>query len=125
MHTQESMPPRYGAPRREEAEPNMGMAVIAAGASGFVAMIVWFGLIHATGWEIGFAAWGVGVVIGFATLWGAGRTGFKPGVVAVVVTVFAILGGHYLTGGVSVFTGLWLILGVGSALKIAGGKEKR
>jgi len=124
MNTQESMPSRYGTPRRKEAKPNMGMAVIAALVSGFVAMMLWCGLIQLTGWEIGFAAWGVGVVIGFATLWGAGRTGFKPGLVAVVVTVFAILGGHCLTGGVSVFTGLWLILGVGSALRIAGGKEK-
>ena len=78
----------------------MGPAVLAALASGFVGMMVWFALIQATGWEIGFVAWGVGAGVGVATLWGAGRRGLGPGVVAVVVATFAILGGHYLVGRV-------------------------
>ncbi|HEY4414358.1 MAG TPA: hypothetical protein VGO57_01605 [Verrucomicrobiae bacterium] len=59
-------------------------------------MVGWFFLIKATGYEIGYAAWGVGALTGVgARVVGAEGTR-KLGVLAGVLALLAILGGQFL-----------------------------
>jgi hypothetical protein len=70
-------------------------AVGAAGA-GLLGMLGWYLLIKSTGYEIGYAAWGVGVLtgIGARILGRGGSTGL--GVWAAGCAFIAVLGGQYL-----------------------------
>jgi hypothetical protein len=84
-------------PQKEEREGD-GFLKGVAGAliAALVGMFAWYMLIKITGYEIGYAAWGVGALTGFgARLLGAsGST--KLGVLAGLFAFIAIIGGQYL-----------------------------
>jgi hypothetical protein len=65
-------------------------------AGGFLGMLGWFLLIKATGYEIGYAAWGVGVITGFGTRLLAQVSSEALGYCAGGCAFLAILGGQYL-----------------------------
>lgn len=67
-------------------------ALIAA----LVGMVGWYLLIKVTGYEIGYAAWGVGALTGFGTRLLGATGSFKLGVLAGLFAFFAIIGGQYL-----------------------------
>lgn len=79
-----------------ESGPKIGVGIIAAVAAGLIGMMGWYLLIKTTGYEIGYAAWGVGVLIGIITLKAAGRPDVRLGVVAGAVALMAIVGGQCL-----------------------------
>jgi hypothetical protein len=67
-------------------------AVVAAAAG----MVAWYLLIKFTGYEIGYAAWGVGVLTGLGAKMLAGRGHQVLGLTAGACAFVAILGGQYL-----------------------------
>jgi len=85
-----------GAASAPKPAQNFAIGVLGAVACGTVAMIAWFLLIKVTGYEIGFAAWGVGLLTGFGArvLAKAGSTAL--GLTAGACAFLAILGGQFL-----------------------------
>jgi len=71
------------------------MGVIGALGGAVIGMIGWALLIRFTGYEIGFAAWGVGIITGFGSLLLSGGGNTTKGVIAGILAVLAILGGQY------------------------------
>jgi hypothetical protein len=69
---------------------------VAALIGGFIGASIWAGITYFTGYEIGWIAWGVGLLVGVAVRMGAGDTmGVGPGAVAVIGSVAALLAGKY------------------------------
>lgn len=77
------------------------MRILVACAGGMIGGLIgaaaWAGITYATGYEIGWIAWGVGFIVGLGVRMGAGDTlhGVAPGLLATVIAVLAILGGKY------------------------------
>jgi hypothetical protein len=70
--------------------------VIAGTIGGVVGAAIWAGITYSTNYEIGWIAWGIGVLVGFAVRVAAGDSdGFGPGIVAAVIAVLSICGGKY------------------------------
>lgn len=93
------MPMRAAPAVRSEAPSTNTMffrGVLGAFIGALVGMGVWFGLVIATGYQIGIVAWGVGALTGFgARIMGKdGNTAL--GVVSALFAAFAILGGGTL-----------------------------
>jgi hypothetical protein len=61
-----------------------------------VGMLIWFFLIKATGYEIGWVAWGVGALTGVGARVVGADGCFRLGLVAGVLAFLAIVGGQYL-----------------------------
>ncbi len=69
------------------------MKAVAAGIAGGVAgAVLWGIIVAATGFEIGWIAWGIGALVGAGVAWGSAG-GAAWGVVAVIISVLSILGG--------------------------------
>jgi len=85
-----------GAKSRPGTAANYPLGAAGAVAAGFLAMLAWYFLIKLTGYEIGYAAWGVGVVTGLGArvLGRAGTTGL--GVIAGACAFLAVIGGQFL-----------------------------
>ncbi|HSY20167.1 MAG TPA: hypothetical protein VK815_17615 [Candidatus Acidoferrales bacterium] len=85
------------APKRDKSEGD-GFLKGVAGAliASLVGMMGWFLLIKASGYEIGYAAWGVGALTGLGArvVGAAGST--KLGLFAGLFAFIAIIGGQYL-----------------------------
>jgi hypothetical protein len=89
--------PRPAPSHRVQAESSgLLLGTIGAVGAGLVGMIGWYLLIKTTGYSIGYAAWGIGVIIGIATKFLARQTSNALGFVAGACAVAAILGGQYL-----------------------------
>lgn len=96
------VPPSITAMPKAAAQKSKGegdgfvKGVAGALAAALLGMFGWYLLIKVTGYEIGYAAWGVGALTGFgARLLGAtGST--KLGVLAGLFAFVAIIGGQYL-----------------------------
>ena len=69
--------------------------VIAGIAGGIVGAILWGVVAMVTGYEIGWIAWGIGALVGAGVAWGTDG-GTVQGVLAVVISVLAILGGKFV-----------------------------
>ncbi len=87
-------PPPFGP--GSAASANLPLGLVGAVLGGFIGMLAWYLLIKLTGYEIGYAAWGVGILVGFGARV-LGRQGSKAlGVAAAVCAFLAIIGGEYL-----------------------------
>lgn len=71
------------------------MPLLAALAAAIAGACAWAGLIAGTGYEIGFLAWGIGGLVGFAALRAGGR-GIGLAVMCGVFCLIAIVGGKWL-----------------------------
>lgn len=73
--------------------------LIAGLIGGTIGAAIWAGIAMATQYEIGWIAWGIGLLVGFAVRLAAGAEteGFVPGVLAAVIAVAAIAGGKFAT----------------------------
>lgn len=80
----------------QPAQANLALGIAGAVVSGFLGMAGWYLLIKTTGYEIGYAAWGVGVLTGIGTSFLARGKTPALGVVAGICALLAILGGQYL-----------------------------
>ena len=70
--------------------------IIAGAIGGAIGAAIWAGITYSTHHEIGWIAWGIGVLVGIAVRMAAGSTdGFGPGIVAAVIAVLSICGGKY------------------------------
>jgi len=80
----------------EPKEKSILLGILGAAIAAFVGMMVWFYLIKWTGYQIGYAAWGVGFLTGV----GARVVGCKGstalGIFAGGCALVAIIGGQYL-----------------------------
>ncbi len=70
--------------------------IVGAVVAGFIGMMAWFFLIKLTHYEIGYAAWGVGVLTGFGARVLTDEQTKTLGIVAGVCAFIAIIGGQYL-----------------------------
>lgn len=77
---------------------SLSRCCIAALVGGAFGAAVWAGITYATGMEIGWIAWGVGLCVGIAVRIGAGddADGFIPGGIAVTGAILALLVGKYV-----------------------------
>lgn len=85
--------------KQEEIEPaSMLGAVIGGILAAVLGGIIWGLIVISTGYEIGYMAWGIGGLAGFAVLLLAkGKRGIPLQTVAVVASVLGIFIGKYLT----------------------------
>jgi hypothetical protein len=77
-------------------EGNFVLGSVGAVAGGLIGMLCWFLLIKLTHYEIGYVAWGVGVLTGVGARMLCRSGGVLLGLVAAVCAFFAIIGGEYL-----------------------------
>jgi hypothetical protein len=64
---------------------------------GILAALLWAGFSYMTGAELGWVAWGVGLVVGLGVRWADTEAqGWVPGVLAAVLVIPALVGGKYL-----------------------------
>jgi len=79
---------------------NGSLVGLAAGALGTAA---WAAVVHFTGYEIGYLAWGIGFIVGLGVAMGSkGQGDLLTGVVAVVISVLSILAGKYAAAYIQV-----------------------
>lgn len=81
------------APRKE---PNLFAGALGGGVAGLVGMGVWAVLAYGTHMEVGWVAWGIGALVGFAAWRCAGARSVALGGIAAGITFLAIMGGSYL-----------------------------
>jgi hypothetical protein len=77
-------------------EPHLALGATGAVVAGLAGMVGWYLLVKLTGYELGIVAWGIGVLIGFATRLLAKTCSQMLGVVAGICAFVAITGGQYL-----------------------------
>ncbi len=71
-------------------------ACVAGVIAGLVGAAIWATISYYTGFEIGYAAWGIGLIVGVAVAAASeGGTGLETGVIAVVIAVASVVGGKY------------------------------
>jgi hypothetical protein len=82
---------------REDATSNLVPAAVAGLAAAVAGGVAWGLIVRWTDYEIGFAAWAIGFLVGIAVLFGArGARGMHLQVLAVVLALVGILIGKYL-----------------------------
>lgn len=71
-------------------------AVLFGVVAALVGAAAWGGIAYVTNYEIGWIAWGIGLLVGFAVMFGCGsQAGPTSGILAVVLTCLSIVGGKY------------------------------
>jgi len=76
---------------------NFNKALIFGSIVGVASATVWAAIAYFADLEIGWLAWGIGFVVGYACLLGAGQGSRLIGTTATVITLLAILLGKYAT----------------------------
>ena len=120
------------------ARGRFSLGLLGAAVAAAVAMVAWFFLIKLTGYPLGFAAWGVGLLVGLGAR-GLGREGSRRlGLGAGACAFVAIVGGQLLAAqsladtlkaghfdsGIGWGTPLWLLMAVLSAFKLAANRMR-
>jgi len=82
--------------RGESEGPTAAVGVFAAAGTALAGMLAWYGLTVLTGYELGWASWVLGALVGFVTLKAARGPDRTMGALAAACSVLAILGGGYL-----------------------------
>jgi hypothetical protein len=71
-------------------------AAIGGVVGGAIGAAVWAAIVYFSGYEVGFVAWGIGVLVGIGVRVGSGQhTGIANGILAVCIAVSAIAIGKY------------------------------
>lgn len=97
-------------PRRTESEgggaPNFLIYTASGLVGGAIGAAVWGGIVYATQHEIGWIAWGLGLLVGFCVRLASANhhDGFLPGIVAAIISVGSICAGKFLAA--SLFDGV-------------------
>ncbi len=72
-------------------------ALIGACVAGLVGALVWGAIAHFSGYEVGYIAWGIGLIVGGGALvFGGGEGGAPTGVMCAVVAALSIIAGKYM-----------------------------
>ena len=83
---------------REDTAVDLVPAALAGLVAAIVGGVIWGLIVKWTDYEIGFAAWGIGFVVGSAVVLGArGRRSLRLSALAVVLALVGILIGKYLS----------------------------
>lgn len=83
--------------KAETQNPNMVMAAILGVLAAIIAGVAWFLLSVLTGYQIGYVAIGVGFIIGYAVIWGAGKKrGASLQMLSAAITVVTLLISQYV-----------------------------
>ena len=75
--------------------------IIAGLVAGAIGAAIWAAIAYYAEVEIGYIAWGIGLVVGIAVA-AAGENGPLAGVTAVAITILSIVGGKYATVEMSI-----------------------
>ncbi|MEQ9455489.1 MAG: hypothetical protein RLN76_12965 [Phycisphaeraceae bacterium] len=76
----------------------MAKGMIAMILAGVVGAAVWAGIVYGTGYEIGWVAWGIGLLVGGATAFAMGdQANAMTGLIAVIVTCASITMGKIIS----------------------------
>ena len=75
--------------------------IIAGLVAGAIGAAVWAAIAYFANIEIGYIAWGIGLVVGIAVA-AAGENGPLAGITAVAITILSILGGKFATVEMSI-----------------------
>ncbi len=81
------------APSGAIAQPNLTGAAIGALVAALVGAAIWGGITVASGYEVGWIAWGVGLACGFGAVMGAGQGSMEGGLIAAVFAGLGVAGG--------------------------------
>src|SRR5204862_6372725 len=81
---------------KPQEKSNFVLGTIGAVIAGVLAMLAWYFLIKLTGYTIGYAAWGVGVLTGAGARTLSGNGSKKLGIIAGACAFLAIIGGQFL-----------------------------
>jgi hypothetical protein len=71
-------------------------SLIFGGLAGLAGAALWAAISYGTGYEVGYVAWAIGGLVGFACAKGSERGGSRVGLTAVVITILSIAAGKYL-----------------------------
>ncbi len=74
-----------------KASSKFMLGTIFSGIGALVGAAVWFGIVMATDYEIGWIAWGIGALCGFGMLKGYGKANTRAGLTAAGMSVFGIV----------------------------------
>lgn len=82
---------------------NVGGAILGGAAAGLLGAAVWVGVGYATGYELGFLAWGVGLACGIGVAIGTkGQAGTAGGLLAAAIALVTIIGSRFVLADVHV-----------------------
>lgn len=82
--------------KAETENPNMPIAVLLGLFAGIVSGIIWYAFTAITNYQVGYVAIGVGFLIGYAVLWGAGKKrGMQLQMLSAGITVVTLLVSQY------------------------------
>lgn len=91
------------AGRPVEGGKHMIKCLLGGLVGGLVGAAVWGAVAYFTGYEIGWIAWGIGVVVGFGVrLCSGGESGAGLGALAAILALASIAGGKYVAGYLTV-----------------------
>jgi len=77
--------------------PRLPFAIFGSFAGAMLGAVIWAGIVYATGLEIGWAAWGVGVLAGLGVIVFAGERGTHLGLIAAGMAILGLLVGKLLS----------------------------
>jgi hypothetical protein len=81
----------------ETENPNLIFAVLAGLAAAVVGVLVWYGVVVITNYQLGFIAVGVGWLVAMAVVFGSGRKrGLSLQAISVTITLVALVISEYL-----------------------------
>ena len=75
---------------------NLIKGLMAGIIAGVIGALLWAGISFYANVEIGYLAWGIGALVGFAVAAGSSGGGVAPGLAAVLITILSICGGKYV-----------------------------
>lgn len=75
---------------------NLAKGAVAGSIAAIVGALVWAGIVFSARVEIGYLAWGIGGLVGFAVAWASRGGGAAAAILSVLLTVASIAGGKYL-----------------------------
>lgn len=75
---------------------NLIGGIVAGAIAGILGAALWAAIAYYGNIEIGWIAWGIGALVGFAVTLGSKGGGVAPAAIAVLITVVSLCGGKYL-----------------------------
>jgi hypothetical protein len=78
-------------------DQNLGMAVVAGAGASLVGAVLWAVVTVMTGWQIGFMAIGVGILVGFAVRFFGKGVDIPFGIVGAVFSLLGCVFGNFLS----------------------------
>ena len=76
---------------------NLIGGIVSGSLAGLLGAGIWGGVSYGTGHEVGWIAWGIGLIVGFGVAVAGRGRGRQAGLLAVVIAVLCILVGKYLS----------------------------